>query len=107
MRIGALHTAILPPPARLPLTGDIGFDMPGAYWRPTARSGETQVNDNAGRLEMRTMLTRLRMLAEREDGQTMAEYAIVLTVVSVAAIAALLMVASSVSDVFNTVATIV
>jgi Flp pilus assembly pilin Flp len=56
---------------------------------------------------MRTMIARLRMLAEREDGQTMAEYSIVLTVVGVAAIAALLMLGSNVSDALNTVATLV
>ena len=56
---------------------------------------------------MRTLLARLSALAERENGQTMAEYSIVLTVVGVAAIAALLMLGSNVSDALNTVATLV
>ena len=38
---------------------------------------------------MRTMIARLRMLAERENGQTMAEYSIVLAVITIAAVAAL------------------
>jgi Flp pilus assembly pilin Flp len=56
---------------------------------------------------MRTKLTRLRTLAEREDGQTMAEYSIVLSIISIAVIAAMLLLAGSISDALTTVADLV
>ena len=56
---------------------------------------------------MRTLLARLRMLAKPEHGQTMAEYSIVLSIITIAVIAALLVLASSVSDALTTVATLV
>jgi Flp pilus assembly pilin Flp len=56
---------------------------------------------------MRTMTARLRMLAARESGQTMAEYAVVLAAITVAAIAALLMLGSNINDALNTVSALV
>ncbi|HEY3613910.1 MAG TPA: hypothetical protein VGK92_09405 [Gaiellales bacterium] len=56
---------------------------------------------------MRTMIARLRALAERENGQSMAEYAVVLAVISIAAIAALVVLGSNISDALNTVAVLV
>jgi Flp pilus assembly pilin Flp len=56
---------------------------------------------------MRTMLARLRTLAARENGQSMAEYAVVLAVISIAAIAALLVLGSNINDALDTVAVLV
>jgi Flp pilus assembly pilin Flp len=56
---------------------------------------------------MLMLLARLRTLAEREDGQTMAEYAIVLTVITVAVVSALLVLGSSIDDALNSVAVLV
>jgi Flp pilus assembly pilin Flp len=56
---------------------------------------------------MRTLITRLRALAERENGQTMAEYSIVLAVITVGAVTALLVLGGSINDALNTVAVLV
>ena len=45
-----------------------------------------------------------RLQVEREDGQAMVEYGLILALVSVVAIAALITVGSNVLGVFNTVA---
>jgi Flp pilus assembly pilin Flp len=56
---------------------------------------------------MRTVLARLRALAERENGQTAAEYAVVLGVVTLAAVAALLLLGSNITDALNTISNLV
>ena len=56
---------------------------------------------------MLTLLARLRALAAREDGQTMAEYAIVLSVITVAVVSALLVLSTSIEDALNSVAVLV
>ena len=55
---------------------------------------------------MRDFITNLvaRLQVEREDGQAMVEYGLILALVSVVAIAALITVGSNVLGVFNTVA---
>jgi Flp pilus assembly pilin Flp len=60
-----------------------------------------------GGFDMRTLLARLGALAEQENGQTMAEYAIVLAVISVGVITALLVLGSNISDALDTVAVLV
>jgi Flp pilus assembly pilin Flp len=44
-------------------------------------------------------------VAEREDGQTLVEYALILALVSILSIAALLALSGKINDVFNTVVT--
>ncbi len=56
---------------------------------------------------MRNLIAQLRTLAERENGQTMAEYSIVLAVITVAAVAALVVLGSNISDALNAVAVLV
>jgi Flp pilus assembly pilin Flp len=56
---------------------------------------------------MRTLLARLSALAERENGQTMAEYSIVLAVISIGAVTALVVLGSNISDALNAVAVLV
>jgi Flp pilus assembly pilin Flp len=56
---------------------------------------------------MRTLLAQIRALAERENGQTMAEYSIVLAVITVGAVTALVVLGSNISDALNTVAVLV
>jgi Flp pilus assembly pilin Flp len=56
---------------------------------------------------MRTLLAQIRARAERENGQTMAEYAIVLAVLTVGIVTALLVLGSNISGALNTVAVLV
>ena len=51
---------------------------------------------------MRSSIARILALIEREDGQTMAEYAIVLAVISVGIVTALTVLSSSISGAFDT-----
>ncbi|MDX6541702.1 MAG: hypothetical protein QOI71_3312 [Gaiellales bacterium] len=56
---------------------------------------------------MRTLLAHLRALADRENGQTMAEYSIVLAVITAGIVAALVVLGSNISDALDTVAVLV
>ena len=56
---------------------------------------------------MRTLLAHLRAFADRENGQTMAEYSIVLAVITGGIVAALVVLGSNVSDALDTVAVLV
>ena len=52
---------------------------------------------------MRSILTKLYLLTSRESGQTMAEYAVVLTVIAVTVFVALGVLSGSISGAFDTV----
>ena len=55
-------------------------------------------------LKLQMKLTeRLRALQEREEGQAMVEYALILALVSVAAVATLELVGGGVNDTLNTI----
>jgi Flp pilus assembly pilin Flp len=56
---------------------------------------------------MRNLIAQLRTLADRENGQTMAEYSIVLAVISIGAVTALVVLGSNISDALNAVAVLV
>jgi Flp pilus assembly pilin Flp len=81
--------------------------MFASYWRNFRTTSPNPAQTQPRRLEMLMLLARLRTLAEREDGQTMAEYAIVLTVISVAVVSAFLVLGSSIDDALNSVAVLV
>lgn len=51
------------------------------------------------------VMAQLGRLREREDGQAMVEYALILALVSIAAIVALQLVGTNVSNILNSVAT--
>jgi len=54
------------------------------------------------KLQMK-LIERLRALQEREEGQAMVEYALILALVSVAAVATLELVGTGVDDTLNTI----
>jgi Flp pilus assembly pilin Flp len=81
--------------------------MFASYWRNVRTTAPNPAQRQPRRLAMLMLLARLRTLAEREDGQTMAEYAIVLTVITVAVVSALLVLGSSIDDALNSVAVLV
>jgi Flp pilus assembly pilin Flp len=56
---------------------------------------------------MRSTITKLHSLLKREEGQTMAEYTIVLGVISVGIILALVALSGAVSDELNTIASMI
>jgi Flp pilus assembly pilin Flp len=56
---------------------------------------------------MRNPIARLRTLAERENGQTTAEYSLVLAVVTVGTVTALLVLGSNISAALDLVAVLV
>jgi Flp pilus assembly pilin Flp len=56
---------------------------------------------------MRNLIAQLLTLAERENGQTMAEYSIVLAVITIGAVTALVVLGSNISDALNAVAVLV
>jgi Flp pilus assembly pilin Flp len=76
----------------------------GATLQTTPHTG-TETHERG--LKMRNLIAQLRTLAERENGQTMAEYSIVLAVITVAAVAALVVLGSNISDALNAVAVLV
>jgi Flp pilus assembly pilin Flp len=51
---------------------------------------------------MRSTIARILALMEREDGQTMAEYAVVLSVIAITVVTALVVLSTSISGVFDT-----
>jgi Flp pilus assembly pilin Flp len=52
---------------------------------------------------MRKLATKLYLLTQRDTGQTMAEYAVVLAVIAVAVVGALTFLGSSISDALTTI----
>jgi Flp pilus assembly pilin Flp len=52
---------------------------------------------------MRNLVTRLYLLTQRDSGQTMAEYAVVLAVIAVAIVGALTFLSGSISDTLTSV----
>ena len=52
---------------------------------------------------MRTILTRLEALLRRESGQTMAEYAVVLSVIAIVVFAALVTLSGAIGGALDTV----
>ena len=58
---------------------------------------------NSGGSEMRNLITRLYLLTQRDSGQTMAEYAVVLAVIAIAVFVALGVLSGSISGALDTV----
>ena len=56
---------------------------------------------------MRSTIARILARTEREDGQTMAEYAVVLSVISVTVMVALTLLGGSISGALDTLTTLV
>jgi Flp pilus assembly pilin Flp len=52
---------------------------------------------------MRNLVTRLYLLTQRDSGQTMAEYAVVLAVIAIAVVGALTFLAGSISGALSSV----
>jgi Flp pilus assembly pilin Flp len=52
---------------------------------------------------MRNLITRIHLLTQRDSGQTMAEYAVVLAVIAIAVFVALGVLAGSISGALDTV----
>jgi Flp pilus assembly pilin Flp len=107
VRIVVGHAASLATTAQFPWSGDIGSGISGSYWRQLQGTPHTRQKTNPERPDMRTLLAHIRSLAERENGQTMAEYSIVLAVITVGAVTALVVLGSNISDALNSVAVLV
>jgi len=58
---------------------------------------------NSGGSEMRNLITRLYLLTQRDSGQTMAEYAVVLAVIAVGIFGALTFLSGSISGALDSV----
>ena len=58
---------------------------------------------NTGGSEMRNLVTKLYLLTQRDSGQTMAEYAVVLAVIAIVVVAALTALAGGISGALTTV----
>jgi Flp pilus assembly pilin Flp len=52
---------------------------------------------------MRNLVTKLHLLAKRDDGQTMAEYAVVLAVIAITVFVALGVLSGSISGALSTI----
>ena len=88
--------------AHFPFTGDIGYGMSGSYWRQLQAAPHLR-GAQLGRLEMRNLVTKLYLLTQRDSGQTMAEYAVVLAVIAVGIFAALTFLSGSISGALDSV----
>lgn len=56
---------------------------------------------------MRSSIARILALAERENGQTMAEYSVVLAVISVGIVTALTVLSGSINGALDTLSTLI
>ena len=81
--------------------------MFGSYWRNFQTALEPEAGDVPGRHEMRSTIARILALTERENGQTMAEYAVVLSVIAVSVVTALMVLSGSIFGALDTVTTLV
>jgi Flp pilus assembly pilin Flp len=72
---------------------------------PTSSSARVRVRDDRGREvnHLTSFFTTLDTLRKREEGQTMAEYGVVLAVITIGVVAALGLLSGAISDAINRV----
>jgi Flp pilus assembly pilin Flp len=70
---------------------------------PVASGASADETPETGGYEMRDMLTKLYLLTQRDSGQTMAEYAVVLAVIAISVVVALGILSGSISGALDTV----
>jgi Flp pilus assembly pilin Flp len=77
--------------------------MPESYWRKLQAAPHWRGARLTGRHTIRTILDKLFALTQRDNGQTMAEYAVVLAVIAIAVFVALGVLSGAISGTLDTV----